>query len=354
VSWEAWHEPVPGPGRRTDLSTLEALRLLNEVRCFGRIPLLLLGLPLRRGDLGVLVEHGARIGLSMRLAPGTDALTAYHTESLRDAGLQRVVFEADTRTPAALLQEVACARGFGLGVHVITRMDPAAREQIPALGRSLERAGVHVWTLTFPAEPTVPMLRGTGLDAALGEIATLAGELALQLEVAGAPQMRRVLHALSLPADLVSVAPAEGRGLLHIAADGSLQPAPALEIKVGSARHQDVVDAFRDAPLLCALRDPQRLGGKCRLCEYVAECGGSRTRAWCFTGDSLAPDPACGYQPPARRGGDSAPERSRQEAARPDPQAPARRGGDSAPERSRQEAARPDPQAPAPAAAVGL
>jgi len=47
-----------------------------------------------------------------------------------------------------------------------------------------------------------------------------------------------------------------------------------------------------------------------------------------------------------RRVGDSAPERSRPEAACPDQPAPARRAGDSAPERSRPEAARPDQQAP--------
>src|SRR5512140_1768451 len=94
VTWEAWREPGVGGAARTDLSTLEALRLLNEVRCFGRVPLLLTGHPLRRGDLGVLIEHGVRIGLSMRLAPGADALTAFHAESLRDAGLQRVVFDA--------------------------------------------------------------------------------------------------------------------------------------------------------------------------------------------------------------------------------------------------------------------
>jgi hypothetical protein len=95
----------------------------------------------------------------------------------------------------------------------------------------------------------------------------------------------------------------------------------ALEIKVGSAA-AGLVDAFRDAPVLCALRDPARLAGKCRLCEYVRECGGSRTRAWAFTGDWLAPDPACGYQPqPAR--GDSAPGAAAEAA--PNRQAPARR-----------------------------
>ena len=297
VTWEAWREPEAGNHARTDLSTLEALRLLNEVRCFGRIPLLLAGHPLRRGDLGVLIEHGARIGLAMRLAPGPDALTAFHAETLRDAGLQRVVFDAETRPAPVLLQEVACARGYGLGVHVTTRVAPGSPAQLRAVARELEHAGVHVWTLSFPTQAGVPMLRGAGLDTALLEIARLAGELSLQIEVAGAPQIRRVLQAASLPRGLVVMAPAEGSGLLHVGADGALQPSPLLAVVVGNARQQDVADAFRDAPVLCALRDPARLGGKCRRCEYVRECGGSRTRAWAFTGDWLAPDPACGYQP---------------------------------------------------------
>lgn len=299
VTWEAWREPGPAGHARADLSTLEALRLLNEVRCFGRIPLLLTGLPLRRGDLGVLVEHGSRIGLSMRLAPGRDALTPYHTESLRDAGLQRVLLDADTRPLPALLQEVTCARGFGLGVHVVTRIEPAVLPRLGELGHTLERAGVHVWTLAFPTEADAPMLRGTGLDRALAEIIGLAPGLSLSLEVAGAPQVQRVLRELSLPPELVAVAPADGRGLLHVAADGTLRPSAAVAVDVGSARQQDVADAFRDAPVLCALRDPGRLGGKCRWCEYLPECGGSRARAWSWSGDLLAPDPACGYQPPA-------------------------------------------------------
>ncbi|NJD09211.1 MAG: hypothetical protein FIB01_01815 [Gemmatimonadetes bacterium] len=298
VTWEAWREPGIGGSARTDLSTLEALRLLNEVRCFGRIPLLLIGHPLRRGDLGVLVEHGARIGLAMRLAPGGDALTAFHTESLRDAGLQRVAFDADARPWPALLQEVAGARAQGLGVHVTMRVDPASQARLPELGQELERAGVHVWTLAFPTESGVPMLRGAGLDAALLQVARLAAELSMQVEVAGAPQVHRVLQEAGLPADLLAVAPADGVGLLHVRADGVLQPSAALALGVGDARQDDLVDAFRESPALGALRDPERLGGKCRFCEYAGTCGGSRARAWAFTGDALrAPDPAGGYLP---------------------------------------------------------
>ena len=149
------------------------------------------------------------------------------------------------------------------------------------------------------------MLRGVGLDAALLAVADLARGLALQVEVAGAPQVRRVLQEAGLPAGLLAVAPRDGPGLLHVRADGTLQPSPELALAVGAVRQGDVADAFRDAPLLCALRDPARLGGKCRICEYVGECGGSRARAWSYTGDWLAPDPACGYQPQDWTGGEA-------------------------------------------------
>jgi len=46
-----------------------------------------------------------------------------------------------------------------------------------------------------------------------------------------------------------------------------------------------------------ALRDPDRLLGKCGVCEYRAVCGGSRARAYALSGDYLAPDPSCAYVP---------------------------------------------------------
>ena len=45
------------------------------------------------------------------------------------------------------------------------------------------------------------------------------------------------------------------------------------------------------------LRDPVRLGGRCGRCEYRERCGGSRARAYAATGDPLAEDPGCAYEP---------------------------------------------------------
>lgn len=290
VLWEAAADPAPGRRWRDELSTLEAVRLLNEVRCFGRIPLQLVGRPLRRLDIGVLVEHGARIGLSLRLAPGPDPLRDEVAADLRDAGLARVILDGDARPAAALLAEVTHARTLGLGVHVTTRVTEAVLDRLLERGRAYADAGVHVWTLAFPLQGG---LSGAAVEAALQRIVALAPQLPLQLEVAGAPQIVRVLAACDASRELVARAPREGGEVLYIAADGTALPLAELPLVLGNVRHDDVVDLFRDAPVLCALRDPQRLKGACRVCEFVYVCGGSRARAHAATGDLMAPDPGC-------------------------------------------------------------
>lgn len=48
---------------------------------------------------------------------------------------------------------------------------------------------------------------------------------------------------------------------------------------------------------LRTLRDPDRLEGKCGVCEFRTVCGGSRARAYAMTGNYMASDPSCAYIP---------------------------------------------------------
>jgi hypothetical protein len=43
------------------------------------------------------------------------------------------------------------------------------------------------------------------------------------------------------------------------------------------------------------------LGGKCGRCEYREVCGGCRARAYALSGDPLASDESCVYDPPGDR-----------------------------------------------------
>jgi radical SAM protein with 4Fe4S-binding SPASM domain len=79
---------------------------------------------------------------------------------------------------------------------------------------------------------------------------------------------------------------------------GNVAPSGFLPEVVGSIRSQPLSQLYRTAPLLRALRDPDRLGGRCGRCEFRTVCGGSRSRAFAVHGDPLAEDPACAYDPP--------------------------------------------------------
>ena len=81
-------------------------------------------------------------------------------------------------------------------------------------------------------------------------------------------------------------------------------PTPATSIRAascrfraGNVREQAWPQIYRDSPLFRALRDPDALLGRCGRCEYRAFCGGSRSRAYALTGEFLATDPWCNYQP---------------------------------------------------------
>nr|MBI2904101.1 radical SAM protein [Chloroflexota bacterium] len=89
----------------------------------------------------------------------------------------------------------------------------------------------------------------------------------------------------------------DGRGFLFISHLGEIMPSGFLPVSAGNVRTADVVDVYRNHPMFKALRDPDQLKGKCRVCDYRVVCGGQRGRAFAITGDYLETDPACAYQP---------------------------------------------------------
>jgi radical SAM protein with 4Fe4S-binding SPASM domain len=74
-------------------------------------------------------------------------------------------------------------------------------------------------------------------------------------------------------------------------------PAGFLPIKAGTVRTQNIVDLYRNSQVFTELRDVTLFKGKCGQCEYSHACGGSRARAFAYTGDPLESDPLCPYEP---------------------------------------------------------
>jgi radical SAM protein with 4Fe4S-binding SPASM domain len=91
----------------------------------------------------------------------------------------------------------------------------------------------------------------------------------------------------------------DGHGIMFVSNQGDIYPAGFLPLASGNVRVNKLVDVYRDSPIFRALHNPGMFRGKCGVCEYRTLCGGSRARAFAYTGDPLASDPFCAYEPRA-------------------------------------------------------
>jgi len=89
----------------------------------------------------------------------------------------------------------------------------------------------------------------------------------------------------------------DGRGFVFVSHIGEICPSGFLPVAAGNVRSHELIEVYRDSTLFRNLRDPNLLKGKCGRCEYRCICGGSRARAYAMTGDYLAEEPLCIYQP---------------------------------------------------------
>jgi radical SAM protein with 4Fe4S-binding SPASM domain len=89
----------------------------------------------------------------------------------------------------------------------------------------------------------------------------------------------------------------DGKGFVFVSHTGEIYPSGFLPVSAGNVRQDNLVSVYRNSSLFRILRDMDLREGKCGFCEYHNICGGSRARAFAATGNYLAEDPRCAYQP---------------------------------------------------------
>ena len=89
----------------------------------------------------------------------------------------------------------------------------------------------------------------------------------------------------------------DGNGFVFVDHVGNICPSGFLPMPRGNVRENRLVSVYRDDALFRRLRDPGALEDHCGRCEWRAECGGSRSRAFAATGNPFAGDPLCAYRP---------------------------------------------------------
>lgn len=329
-----------------ELSTLDAMRLMNDVRRFGK-PLFVLtgGDPFKRPDLVELVEHGARIGLRMGLTPSaTPLVTRDALEALRDVGLSRLAISIDGASPEVhdwfrgvpgsfqrSIEILETARELGLSTQVNTTVTRPTLRDFDAMARLVETLDIALWSVFF----LVPTGRARPEDVAGAEefeevfhrMYDLSRTASFDIKSTAAPHFRRVILqrqveerrrgerdeapepltegvGFSLAGSSSDAGPAgrakgvnDGNGFVFVSHLGEIFPSGFLPLSAGNVRTDDLVEVYRESPLLRALRDPDRLKGKCGVCEYRTVCGGSRARAYAVSGDYLEAEPYCTHIP---------------------------------------------------------
>jgi AdoMet-dependent heme synthase len=312
-----------------ELTTQEGFGLLDRVLGFGDpLPHIVFtgGDPLRRPDLEALVAGATERGIGASLAPAvTPDLTKDRLASLKAAGIQTISLSLDGSSPelhdglrgvpgtfAMTMRAAEWAHEVGLPIQVNTLITDTTLEDLPAIYEVVGRMGILRWSLFF----LISVGRGTVLqeitpaqsEKLFGWLYDLSKVAPFQVKTTEATHYRRVATRRMEQdglADEEIVRTSVGRGfgirdgngIMFISHDGNVFPSGFLPLAVGSVRTDDIVELYRGHPVFTALRDTRRYKGRCGACQHVERCGGSRARAFAWTGDYLEADPLCPFVP---------------------------------------------------------
>jgi radical SAM protein len=319
-----------------ELTTGEAFQLINQIREFGD-PILVVtgGDPMMRRDLFDVLGYAVERGLRTSLTPTTTRLvTPQALRRVRDTGVRRIAISIDGPTaevhdafrgfPGSFDTALAIVRDAldaGLSFQVNTTVSRYNLHLLDELSELVARLGAVQWSLFF----LVPTGRATTADMIAPEehervfhwLYDLSRNAPFDVKSTAAPAYRRAViqrareggdgrapialagagyryeDGLARPAKGVN----DAKGFCFISHIGDVYPSGFLPLAAGNVRERSVVEIYRHSTLFRELRQPDLLKGKCGRCEFRDVCGGSRARAYALTGDELAADPSCVYEP---------------------------------------------------------
>jgi radical SAM protein len=309
-----------------ELSTEEGRRLIRTLRGFGR-PVFVLtgGDPLKRPDIDALVETAVAEELPTYLSPsGTPLLTYAALRRLRRAGLSGVsisldgsnasVHDAFRRVRGSFdwsLEGAAAATALGLRLQINTTVTRHNLHDLRAIAQVVEGLEARRWTLFLLVATgrarAEQQITPAECEALFEWLYDLSHSAPFRIKTTEGPHYRRVVlqHQAGRQAAGGTVSGGgrfvpglhDGSGFLFVSARGEIQPSGFLPLTAGDVRTDSPVEVYRHHPVFTALRDADRLRGRCGACEFRQVCGGSRARAFASTGDFLAEDPLCAYVP---------------------------------------------------------
>lgn len=318
--------PGHNPG---ELTTDEGYRLLDEIRAFGD-PLMVFtgGDPLKRPDLYDLIRHSAGLGLRTNITPSaTPLLTATAIDKFKKCGASRMAISLDGPDPEThdsfrgvpgtfdrAMFALRHARNIGFETQVQTTVTRRNRNKLAQVAERVAEVHARMWSLFFLVV-TGRALADDDLTAEEYErvfefMYGISKVAPFELKTTEAMHYRRYVaqrqKAEHGPAPDTASARgmvwrtagvSDGKGFVFISHTGEIFPSGFLPVSAGNVLRDSLLQVYRDSSLFRILRDNGAREGKCGVCEYQKICGGSRSRAYALTGNYLAEDPRCVYEP---------------------------------------------------------
>ena len=318
-------EKGPYPG---ELDTAKAFSFLDTVASFSS-PVIILtgGEPMLRNDIYELAAYGTKLGLRMVMATNGTLVDKESIKRMIDSGIQRISVSLDGANAethdnfrqvkgsfANSLRALDFARDNGLEFQINTTITKLNLKEIPAiLDLAVELGAVahHIFLL-------VPTGRGkeleeqeipaTEYERTLNWFYDQREKVPLQLKATCAPHYLRILRQRSKAEgkkvtfkthglDAVTRGCLGGIGFCFVSHTGDVQPCGYLEAKAGNILETSFQKIWEESQVFTRLRDYDALEGKCGICEYKRVCGGCRARAFEATGNYMAEEPYCVYEP---------------------------------------------------------
>ena len=311
-------EADPQAAAENELTTVECLRLIDEMKALGTEMVILTGgEPLLRQDIYDIARYASSLGIWVVMGTNGVLITDRVAQKMVECGVQGVAISIDSLNcdkhnsfrggPNAWelsVRGLDICRANGLQVLIQTTVMEMNYDEIPALIKFAHDKGAWSFNLYFLVQ--------TGRGQQMNDLSPEQTEAMLSYLVDEqdnyrpmlvrskcAPHFKRLSYEKGL-GGLESGGCMAGTSYCRIMPQGDVTPCPYMTVSAGNVREQSFREIWEASPMLLALRDVTQLKGRCGACEFNQLCGGCRCRAYATYDDYLQEDPACTYQPTGR------------------------------------------------------
>jgi heme b synthase len=311
-----------------ELGHAKAVEILDQIALLGN-PIIIItgGEPLLREDIFDLARYGNQKGLRTALATNGTLLTSRLAKEIKASGIERVSISLDGADAEehdsfrqvqgafdSSLRGIAILKAEGIEFQInstITKHNVRSIDKILQTAVDLGAVAHHIFLLVPTGRAREMVNQEIGpieYERVLHWLYKMRSKTPLHLKATCAPHYYRILRQeaqargerVDFPTyglDAVTKGCLAGTGFCFISHDGIVQPCGYLELNCGDLKTSSFGDIWRNSEIFKNLRDLSGYKGKCGRCEYLQFCGGCRARAYEATGDYMAEEPMCIYQP---------------------------------------------------------